>query len=93
MIRISTPILRNIIRGNSKVALRQLSFSSQVTSYQRINQISGSMMGRMQVNYHFTTSGDPTQVQLLEEVEAKVFQVLKSAAKCDQKKLSRTASF
>lgn len=43
--------------------------------------------------FYFTSSSDPTQVALLEEVEAKVFQVLKSAAKCNQSKLSRTASF
>jgi len=43
--------------------------------------------------FFFTSSSDPTQVALLEEVEAKVFQVLKSAAKCNQSKLSRTASF
>ena len=30
---------------------------------------------------------------LMEECEATVFQVLKSAAKCDQTKLSKTASF
>ena len=44
-------------------------------------------------SFSFTSSSDPTQVALLEEVEAKVFQVLKSAAKCNQTKLSRTASF
>lgn len=43
--------------------------------------------------YFFTSSSEPTQVALLEEVEAKVFQVLKTAAKCDQAKLSRTATF
>jgi NADH dehydrogenase (ubiquinone) 1 alpha/beta subcomplex 1, acyl-carrier protein len=41
----------------------------------------------------FTSSSDPTQVALLEEVEGKVFQVLKSANKCNQAKLSRAATF
>jgi hypothetical protein len=41
----------------------------------------------------FTSSSDSTQVALLEEVEAKVFQVLKSAAKCNQAKLNRAATF
>ena len=43
--------------------------------------------------YFFTSTSDPTQVAILEEVEAKVFQVLKSAAKCDQSKLARSATF
>jgi acyl carrier protein len=41
----------------------------------------------------FTSSSDPTQAALLEEVEGKVFQVLKSAGKCNQAKLSRGATF
>lgn len=43
--------------------------------------------------YAFTSSSDSTQVALLEETEAKVYQVLKTAAKCNQAKLTRTASF
>ena len=43
--------------------------------------------------YYFTSSSDSTQTAILEEVEAKVYQVLKSAAKCDQSKLSRSATF
>lgn len=43
--------------------------------------------------YQFTSSSNPTQVALLEEVEAKVFQVMRSAAKCNQKKLTKTATF
>lgn len=43
--------------------------------------------------FAFTSSSDPTQVALLEEVEAKVFQVLKTAAKCNTAKLSRAATF
>ena len=43
--------------------------------------------------YFFTSSSDSTQVALLEEVEAKVFQVLKTAAKCNQAKLNKNASF
>lgn len=45
------------------------------------------------VRYSFTSSSDSTQVALLEEVEAKVYQVLKTAAKCNQSKLSRNATF
>ena len=45
------------------------------------------------VKYCFTSSSDSTQVAILEEVEAKVFQVLKSAAKCNQAKLNRSATF
>lgn len=43
--------------------------------------------------YTFTSSSDSTQTALLEEVEAKVFQVLKTAAKCKTEKLSRKATF
>ena len=43
--------------------------------------------------YSFTSSSDSTQIALLEEVEAKVFQVLKTAAKCNQAKLARAATF
>lgn len=45
------------------------------------------------VRYRFTSSSDSTQVALLEEVEAKVYQVLKSAAKCNQAKLNKSATF
>ncbi len=44
--------------------------------------------------FNFSTiqqGGDASQI--LEEVEAKVFQIIQSAAKCDNKKLTRTASF
>lgn len=43
--------------------------------------------------FTFTSSSDPTQVALLEEVEAKVFQVLKTASKCNTAKLTRAATF
>lgn len=43
--------------------------------------------------FSFTSSSDSTQVGLLEEVEAKIFQVLKTAAKCNQSKLNRQATF
>ena len=43
--------------------------------------------------YCFTSSSNSAQTVILEEVEAKVYQVLKSAAKCDQSKLSRSATF
>lgn len=46
-----------------------------------------------QIIFNFTSTSNPTQVALMEEVEAKVFQVLKSAAKCDQKKLNRASTF
>lgn len=45
------------------------------------------------VRYTFTSSSDSTQVALLEEVEGKVFQVLKSAAKCNRAKLTKAATF
>jgi hypothetical protein len=43
--------------------------------------------------YSFTSSSDMSQVALLEEVEAKVYQVLKTAAKCNQAKLNKAATF
>ena len=43
--------------------------------------------------YHFTSTADPSTTKILEEVEAKIFHVLKSAAKCKVDKLNRTASF
>ena len=41
----------------------------------------------------FTSTSDPSITRILEEVEAKVFHVLKSAAKCKVDKLTRTATF
>jgi acyl carrier protein len=43
--------------------------------------------------YNFTSSSNSSQAALLEEVESKIFQVLKTAAKCNQSKLSRNATF
>ena len=43
--------------------------------------------------YPFTSTSDPSTTRILEEVEAKIFHVLKSAAKCKTDKLTRTASF
>lgn len=43
--------------------------------------------------YRFTSTSDPSTTRILEEVEAKIFHVLKSAAKCKVEKLSRTATF
>ena len=43
--------------------------------------------------YRFTSTSDPSTTKILEEVEAKIFHVLKSAAKCKVDKLSRTVSF
>jgi len=43
---------------------------------------------------YFSTISDNTNTSsILEEVEAKVYQVLKSAAKCNVSKLARTATF
>ena len=43
-----------------------------------------------EVNYYFCGTN---QTALLEEVETKVFDILKTAAKCDQSKLSKKVSF
>lgn len=43
--------------------------------------------------YVFTSTSDPSTTRILEEVEAKIFHVLKSAAKCKIDKLTRTATF
>ena len=43
------------------------------------------------INYYFCASSN--QTALLEQVETKIFDILKTAAKCDQSKLSRKASF
>ena len=42
------------------------------------------------INYYFCGTN---QTALLEEVETKVFDILKTAAKCDQSKLSKKVSF
>ena len=55
-----------------------------------------SMKNIIQISYpvYFSTLNDnPNTITILEEVEDKVFQILKSAAKCNQAKLSRTATF
>lgn len=43
-------------------------------------------------NRHYFCSNN-TQTPLHQEVESKVFDILKTAAKCNQEKLSRKASF
>ena len=43
--------------------------------------------------FYFTSSSNSSQVALLEEVEAKIFQVLKTAAKCNTAKLNKKATF
>ena len=48
---------------------------------------------RNTTRFYFTSSSDSTQVALLEEVEAKIFQVLKTAAKCNTSKLTKAATF
>ena len=50
-----------------------------------------SQFGQMQRRYFSDTKLNDNE--LIEHVEGKVFEVLKSAAKCKHEKLSRTASF
>merc|ERR1719162_1662745 len=50
-----------------------------------------SQLGQMQRRYFSNTKLNDNE--LIEHVEGKVFEVLKSAAKCNHEKLSRTASF
>ena len=38
-------------------------------------------------------STSQNQTELMQQVEAKVMEILRSAAKCDQKKLARNATF
>ena len=64
-----------------------------LTSFKRFNTITPVSFRMPALKYNFTSSSDSTQTALLEEVEAKVFQVLKSAAKCNQAKLNRSATF
>lgn len=47
----------------------------------------------MTVSSQFSFSNEKSQAELLEVVEGKVFEILRSAAKCDQSKLSKTATF
>lgn len=82
----------NYLIGEKKIMFSKTFFSivqrlKPITSFARLS------FPQYRPAFYFTSSSDPTQVALLEEVEAKVFQVLKSAAKCNQSKLSRTASF
>lgn len=51
------------------------------------------LRGQTLTAFKFTSSSDPSQVALLEEVEGKVYQVLKTAAKCNHAKLNRSATF
>lgn len=43
--------------------------------------------------YSFNFCSNKAQTELLQQVQAKVFEILRSAAKCDQTKLSKSASF
>jgi len=66
------------------------SFAKPFKSVQTFNS---SRFAFSAIRYNFTSTSDPTQVALLEETEAKVFQVLKSATKCNQAKLTKSATF
>ena len=68
-------------------------FIRAFNSARPVQTLTANRFGLPTIRYNFTSTSDPTQVALLEETEAKVFQVLKSAAKCNQAKLSRSASF
>ena len=59
----------------------------------RVNAFTPVRFQPAAVKYCFTSSSDSTQIAILEEVEGKVFQVLKSAAKCNQAKLNKSATF
>lgn len=50
-------------------------------------------MGYMQAHRCFSSQTGMNDSEIIEYVEGKVFEVLKSAAKCKHDKLSRTASF
>ena len=43
--------------------------------------------------YSFTSSSNPTQVSLLDEVEGKVFQIIKQNSKCKTNLLTKTTKF
>jgi hypothetical protein len=64
-----------------------------LTSFKRFIFVNPVKIAMPAIRYRFTSSSDSTQVALLEEVEAKVYQVLKSAAKCNQSKLNKSATF
>ena len=68
--------------NNDAVMLRQ-----PVTKHALIQ----SQFGQMQRRYFSDTKLNDNE--LIEHVEGKVFEVLKSAAKCKHEKLSRTATF
>ena len=57
---------------------------------QRLNQL--SVMSQYQIQCR-SFSSQLNENELIEYVEGKVFEVLKSAAKCNHEKLARTASF
>jgi hypothetical protein len=66
------------------------SFTKQFAAFITRNQ---SIFKPISSKYSFTSSSNPTQVSLLEEIEAKVMQVLRTSAKCNQKILSKTSTF
>ena len=80
MLSIISRTLARTFRNNNKRVIPALPFKNN-------NYLSHTP------RYFFTSSSDSTQTAILEEVEAKVYQVLKSAAKCDHSKLSRSATF
>ena len=72
-------MLRKIFTLSANTITHQVKIASRIPIYTN--------------KFSFTSSSDSTQVGLLEEVEAKIFQVLKTAAKCKQSKLTRQATF
>ena len=45
------------------------------------------------LRYSFTSSSNPSQVSLLDEVEAKILQVMKKSSKCDPSLITKTSTF
>ena len=91
MIRNPKTILNLIVReAQSSFTMKpRVSFSTkQFINNKTFRLVQGSSISH-KVQYRFSNS----QATLLEEVEGKVFQVLRSAAKCKQDKLSREATF
>ncbi|EDK31498.1 acyl carrier protein (macronuclear) [Tetrahymena thermophila SB210] len=91
-------MFRNLLVKSIKLAANRQLFAQQkntklFNAWLSQNQIQSLNALSSQNRYNFTSSGDTQVNQILDEVEAKVFQVLKSAAKCKADKLSRTATF
>ena len=83
--------MNSLLMKNLRFMTRSFNSTPQFFSMQYVYTQRRFMITSQFSRRHFTTQMNENEV--IEYVEGKVFEVLKSAAKCNHSKLSRTATF